>query len=134
MTNLNQKSGIPVKISIPVNEISSVNKVLTSFHHGDLEVDAIQNRNGDIDYNHINWQGVDLFHLLNNLTQAEDIMQMITGACMSYVENLEPFDRWHLEKYGFILECNKMVYESRRNAFEEWVNKESELQLLKHES
>lgn len=121
---------LKIQINIPVNEISTINKVLTSYHHGDLEVDAVLNKRDEIDYNHIKWQGVDLFPLLNNLTQADDIMQMITRACMSYISKLEPFERWQLENYGNILETHMIVGAARHNAFEAWMSKEAELELL----
>ena len=115
-------------ISIPVPYIGCKTTLL-----GNLEVDAVLNKRGEIDYNRIDWNGCDLYLLLENMTEAEDVMQMITGACMDYVNSLEPFERFQLEKYGNIVESQMLVYESRRNAFHDWSEKQAEVELLKHE-
>lgn len=88
---------------------------------GNLDIRAISDINEDIIYEHIYWKEVDMLSLFDNLTEAEEIMQMITSACLDFIENLTMFDRWQLEEFGNIIETDADDYTLRQIEFQNWM-------------
>ena len=81
---------------IPVTNLSTVNSTITSTLIGNIEIDGVvtlmHDRDHEIDYNHIKWNGTDILPLLDNFPGADDMMDSIMEASMNHIANTFDLD------------------------------------------
>lgn len=74
---------------IPINRTSTINYKVQSVLIGNIKVAGVYRDRDDFDYETVEWEGADIWPLLDNCTAANDLREFIDAAVMHHMAEEE---------------------------------------------